>query len=115
MDASDTREEYADPSRSNPDPGVPRRHICGPRWKGSSTVGTQPEGARHRTVEQKSARALCAGGRGKACLGGAKGGSVNSAEDIRALELYRLALSLVVAKGHFRTTGLMPFKEYRAA
>jgi hypothetical protein len=40
---------------------------------------------------------------------------VISAEDMRALELYRLALSLVEAKGHFRTMGLMPFKEYRAA
>jgi hypothetical protein len=40
---------------------------------------------------------------------------VNSAEDIRALELYRLALSLVEAKGRVVTMGLMPFKEYRAA
>jgi hypothetical protein len=40
---------------------------------------------------------------------------VNPADDIRALELYRLALSVVEAKGHFVTIGVMSFKEYRAA
>jgi hypothetical protein len=35
-------------------------------------------------------------------------------DDKRALERYRLALSLVEAKGRFVTIGAMTFKEYRS-
>ena len=35
-------------------------------------------------------------------------------DDKRALELYRLALPLVEAKGRFVTIGVMTFKEYRS-
>ncbi len=33
--------------------------------------------------------------------------------DSRALELYRLAVSLVEAKGHFETVGVLTYKEFR--
>ena len=34
-------------------------------------------------------------------------------EDVRALELYELAQSVVDAKGHFVSVGVLTYKEYR--